>query len=91
MTATDDPGRTWAVNIAAPAPVAMPQPMSASCSAGRSDSTLTASRWSIVMWSANAPSPSIAVTSSPPARCPRTGRRTLMVSPQRWVWPFTHQ
>ena len=40
-TATVEPGRTSAVLSAAPTPVVTPQPISESCSAGTSVSTLT--------------------------------------------------
>ena len=57
MTATVEPGSTWAVFRAAPTPVVTPQPMRASCSSGRSVSTFTTDIWSTVIWSANVPRP----------------------------------
>ena len=68
MTATIEPGSTRAVFSAAPTPVVTPHPINASCSSGRSDSTLTTECCETVIISANVPRPVIAWMSSPFSR-----------------------
>ena len=77
ITATIEPGSTCAVLSAAPTPVVTPQPISASCSSGRSDSTFTTDiRWTVII-SANVPRPVMATISSPSARRTRGTNITL--------------
>ena len=71
MTATVVPGCTLAVLSAAPTPVVTPQPMSASCSSGRSVSTFTIEPSLHVICSAKVPSPVIAMYWLPSGRLPR--------------------
>ncbi len=81
-TATDDPGHTAAVLSTAPTPVVTPQPMSASCSSGRSVCTLTSERSSTTAWSANVPMPSMGTAALP---SPRASRRS-----PRWSASSSH-
>jgi len=64
-TTTDDPGRTLAVLIAAPAPVITPQPMSAATSSGMSLSILIDACCGTIVYSAKVPAPAIAPMVSP--------------------------
>ena len=86
MTATVDPGRTRAVLSAAPTPVVTPQPIRASCSGGRSVSTLTTEDSSTVIASAKVPRPVMQLAWLPSER--RTLGVTLMPSEvsQRFDW-----
>ena len=84
MTATDDPGSTWAVLSAAPTPVVTPQPISASWSSGRSVVTRTAWCSATVMSSAKVPRPVNAVTGVPSARDARGVTIICMVSSHRF-------
>src|SRR4051795_4785510 len=58
-TATFVPGRTAAVLIAAPTPVAMPQPSSAAYSYGTSSATLTHASQGTTISSAQVPQPAM--------------------------------
>ena len=64
ITVTVAPGFTCAVLSAAPTPVVMAQPMSASCSAGRSVSTFTSIDSSTVISSAKVPRPLAPITAT---------------------------
>ena len=64
------PGSTCAVLSAAPTPVVMAHPMSASCSLGRSVSTFTSIDSSTVISSAKVPRPLAPMTALPSARVP---------------------
>jgi hypothetical protein len=67
ITATVEPGRTFAVLIAAPTPVVMPQPISAPTSHGTSGSSLIAPCQGTTISSAQVPQPAMpkAVVSPP--------------------------
>ena len=70
-TATLEPGTILAVLTAAPTPVVTPQPMSASCSSGRSVSTLMSEISSQVIMSEKVPSPVIVRRGVPSLRVAR--------------------
>ena len=70
ITVTVEPGLMPAVFSAAPTPVVTPQPMSASCSDGRSVSTFTNIDSSTVISSAKVPRPLIPMTLLPSGRVP---------------------
>ena len=59
ITATVDPGLTFAVLITAPTPVVMPQPISAATSNGTSGSTLIAPCQGMTTSSAHVPHPAM--------------------------------
>ena len=75
MTATDEPGSTFAVNSAAPVPVVTPQPISARYSSGSSVSIFTSDISSTVIMSANVPRPVMVLSGAP---SPRVARGFIM-------------
>ncbi|CAB4836531.1 unannotated protein [freshwater metagenome] len=80
-----------AVLSAAPTPVVMAHPMSASCSAGRSVCTVTSDISGTVIMSAKPPSAANAVICSPFLRTARGVAEWVNVSSQRCVCPRTQQ
>ena len=85
------PGSICAVLSAAPTPVVTPQPMSASCSAGRSVSTFTSIDSSTVISSANVPSPVMPITLLPSGRVPFDTIECAPICSQSCDWSRRHQ